>query len=79
MIGIHLTRTFVVTAFLLASHSLPASSALVVEGDESADFSHYQTYAWGKGAPADKEPLQAQIVRSIDEQLQARGLTRVAV
>jgi hypothetical protein len=48
-----------------------------VDWDRQADFSHFKTYAWGKGTPA-KNPLMAQrIVEAIDQNLAAKGLQKV--
>jgi len=49
-----------------------------VDWDKSADFSQYKTYTWGRGTPA-KNPLWDQrIMESVDKQLAAKGLQKVA-
>jgi hypothetical protein len=42
--------------------------------DPEADFSTFQTYAWGDGTPAVNERVQGWIVAAVDRELQERGL-----
>jgi hypothetical protein len=56
--------------------------ALAVAGsnlryNEDADFAGFRTYAWKKGAPALQQQVQDGIVKMVDRELQARGLSKV--
>jgi hypothetical protein len=48
-----------------------------VDWDHAADFSKYKTYAWGEGTPAKNQLMGQRIVDGIDQQLAAKGLTKV--
>jgi hypothetical protein len=52
-----------------------AQAKPIVDYDKSVDFFKYQTYAWGKGTPAGSDINQKRIVRAVNDQLQAVGLT----
>lgn len=43
-----------------------------------ADFAQFKTYAWTSGHPAADELANQSIVRSIDSQLSAKGLSKVS-
>jgi hypothetical protein len=76
----HTTRSFerwpalILAALLVAA---PASSSVDVGYDEKVDFASYRTYAWEKGLPAIRPEVEEHIVRAVERELQARGLTKV--
>jgi Domain of unknown function (DUF4136) len=54
-----------------------ASAKVTVDHDKSADFSARRTYAWVKGTEAPNQLVEKRIHDAVDEQLRAKGLTRV--
>lgn len=60
---------------------LPLVTAAMAGSDlrfqEDADFAGYRTYAWQKGAPALDERVEGAIVKMVNRELQAKGLSLV--
>ena len=54
-----------------------ASAKVSVDYDRTADFRARRTYAWMKGTEAPNTLVEKRIRAAVDEQLQAKGLTRV--
>jgi hypothetical protein len=52
-------------------------AAVSVEIDDDLQFSSYATYAWRPGKPAQHTWVQDQIVRSVEDALEGRGLRKV--
>lgn len=50
---------------------------IVIDFDKTADFTKYQTYAWGKGTPAQSPFVDARIVAAVEEQLANKGYRKV--
>jgi hypothetical protein len=66
-----------VTALILLGTG--AAAAQEISNDyNKADFAHFKTYAWASGHSVADESLNQSIVRSIDGQLSAKGLTKVS-
>ncbi len=63
---------------LVLAFATAALAKVHVDFDEKADFSNYKTYAWRKGTPAHDPFMQQHIERAVDDQLQAKGLTKAA-
>jgi len=67
-----------VAQLLLAlSCATVAAAGVKTDFDAAVDFSKYRTYAWKPGAPALVPEIEQRIIDSVNEQLTARGLTRV--
>jgi hypothetical protein len=50
---------------------------VTVDWDKQADFTHFKTYAWGRGTPAKNPLMDQRIVAAIDKQLASKGLQKV--
>ena len=69
--------TFAMTAGLVLLGTITLAKSVTYDYDAGADFSRYKTYAWTRGAELTDELNHARIVRAVDAQLVAKGLTRV--
>jgi hypothetical protein len=69
--------TFVPTASLALLGTIALAKSVTYDYDRGADFSRYKTYAWTRGTELPDELNHARIVRAVDAQLTAKGLTRV--
>lgn len=60
------------------SFALAAFAKVSVDFDKKADFTKYKTYAWleGKGTPAPNRLTEQKIISAVEEQLEAKGLTK---
>src|SRR3989442_9068189 len=54
-----------------------ASAKVFVDHDRTADFRARRTYAWMKGTEAPNTLVEKRIRAAVDDQLRAKGLTRV--
>ena len=68
-------RAIICLVFLLFAY--PALGSVKVKFDKTVDFSKYKTYTWADGSPAKNPIVHQLIIDSIEEQLAARGLTKV--
>ena len=68
-------RLMLAMAILLLASA--ASAGVSVKWQEETDFSGYRSFAWKKGAPALQERVQAEIVRMVNRELEAKGLSEV--
>lgn len=72
-------RLFLLVATLvLLSLTAAARDKISVAYAKDFNFSHYKTYAWAEHGAVAHPMLAADIVGAIDQELQARGLQRVA-
>jgi hypothetical protein len=64
---------------LAIGYALPGAAQKVKTGhDKSTDFSKYRTYTWAKPhLPAERPLLYDYVVKTIDDQLNAKGLQRI--
>ena len=69
--------TFATTAGLALLGTIALAKSVTYDYDRGADFSRYKTYAWTRGTELTDELNHARIVRAVDAQLAAKGLTRV--
>src|SRR2546425_933811 len=64
--------------YLVSCAVLTSTSAKVfVDHDRTADFRARRTYAWMKGTEAPNTLVEKRIRAAVDDQLRAKGLTRV--
>jgi len=68
---------FVLLTALLASSAANAEK-IRVHYDKSVDFSKYKTYGWAKVGAVAHPMLALDIVGAVDQEMAARGLTKVA-
>jgi uncharacterized protein DUF4136 len=68
---------FAMTAGLVLLGTIALAKSVTYDYDPGADFSRYKTYAWTRGTELTDELNHARIVRAVDAQLVAEGLTRV--
>lgn len=68
-------RLAIAAAILLMASAV--SAGVKVKWQDDADFSNYGSFAWKKGAPALDERVQAEIVRMVNRELKAKGLSEV--
>lgn len=59
------------------SPTFASAQKVFADYDKSVDFSHYKTYAWSQGRGARNEFVNQMILKAVDEQLAAKGLTKV--
>lgn len=69
--------TFAAVAALLLSGTIAVAQSVNYDFDRSANFSSFKTYAWARGAELTDDLNHARVVRAIESQLAARGLTKV--
>ena len=69
--------TFATTVGLALLGTVALAKSVTYDYDPGADFSRYKTYAWTRGTELTDELNHARIVRAVDAQLAAKGLTRV--
>ena len=67
---------FITVAALFLLGTGAAAQEITIDYSK-ADFAHFKTYAWAKGHRVEDESLNQSIVRAIDGQLSAKGLTKV--
>ena len=70
-------KTFAMAAGLALLGTIALAKSVTYDYDAGADFSRYKTYAWTRGTELTDELNHARIVRAVDAQLVAKGLTRV--
>ena len=63
-------------AVLFLSASTTFAQKVKVDVDSSVNFSHYKTFGWDKGPVARNPIITDQIVKAVENQLIARGLTK---
>lgn len=72
-----LNQVITIAAICLLACSAASAQKVTVDGDESANFSGYKTYAYRPGTPTPNQLfLDQRIVSSIEQQLVARGLQK---
>ena len=69
---------FCITALLLLSLAVSARDKVSVAYAKGFSFSQYKTYAWAEHGAVAHPMLAADIVGALDQELQARGLQKVA-
>lgn len=69
-----LVFSFAVVAFLV----FPASAGVTVDHEAGIDFSSYRTYAWRPGTEAARPDVQGWVVKAVERELEARGMTKVS-
>jgi len=68
---------FIAVTALILLGTCAAAQEITIDYNK-ADFAHFKTYAWASGHRVEDELLNQSIVRSIDAQLSAKGLTKVS-
>ena len=64
---------------MILTLATPAGAAKVtVEHDVGVDFAKYKTYAWREGTEAGQPDVQSAIVKYVELELRALGLTKVS-
>ena len=63
---------------LTAAATSASAQKVKVGADPSVDFSKYKTYAWSDGMVAANPLINQLILRTVDDALAAKGLTRVS-
>ncbi|HEX5703584.1 MAG TPA: DUF4136 domain-containing protein [Pyrinomonadaceae bacterium] len=69
-------RAIICLVFLLFAYPVWGQS-VKVQLDKAVDFSQYKTYFWVKGMPARNPLIDQMIIDAVDQQMAARGLTKV--
>ena len=69
--------TFATAVSLMLLGTLTLAQSVTYDFDRAANFSKFRTYSWVRGTQVPDELNHARIVRAIDSQLVAKGLTRV--
>ncbi len=69
--------TFAMAVGLALIGTIALAKSVSYDYDRGADFSRYKTYAWTRGTELTDELNHARVVRGVDAQLAAKGLTRV--
>jgi hypothetical protein len=69
--------TLVTAASLTLLGTVALAQSVTYDFDRAANFSRFRTYAWTRGTEITDELNHARVVRSIESQLLAKGLTRV--
>ena len=69
--------TFAIAAGLALMGTVALAKTVTYDYDSGTDFSRYKTYAWSGGTELTDELNHARVVRAVDAQLAAKGLTRV--
>ena len=69
--------TFAAALSVTLFGSIALAQSVTYDFDRSADFSKFKTYAWTRGTELTDELNHARVVRAIESQLAAKGLTRV--
>ena len=69
--------TFATAAGLVLLGTVALARSVTYDYDRGADFSRYKTYAWTRGTELKDELNHARIVRAVDAQLAAKGLTGI--
>jgi Domain of unknown function (DUF4136) len=69
--------TFATAAGLALLGTVALAKSVTYDYDRAADFSRYKTYSWTRGTELTDELNHARVVRAVDAQLTAKGLTRV--
>jgi hypothetical protein len=70
--------TFVSGMGVIALGATMLAQSVNYDFDRAADFSKFKTYAWVRGTPLDDELNHKRIVRAVDAQLAAKGLSMAA-
>ncbi|MGO9516825.1 MAG: DUF4136 domain-containing protein [Candidatus Korobacteraceae bacterium] len=70
-------RIFVLIVLGLLVSSAAVAQKTNVDWDRQANFSQYHTYAWQKSPHPGKGFWDQRIMDAVDQQLQAKGLTKV--
>jgi len=68
--------TFAMTVGVALLGTIAAAKSVTYDYNRGADFTRYRTYAWTRGTEVRDELNNARIVRAVDAQLTAKGLTR---
>jgi Domain of unknown function (DUF4136) len=69
---------FVASLIVLTFTTCGFTQKVKIGYDKSADFSKYKTYTWAKpDHPVERPQVYQDVVGTIDQDLQAKGLTRV--
>jgi hypothetical protein len=69
--------TFAAAASLTLFSTIALAQSVTYDFDRAAHFSKFRTYAWLRGTELTDQLNHARVVRSIESQLAAKGLTRV--
>ena len=69
-----LVFSLAVAAFLV----FPVSADVKVDYESEIDFVAYRTYAWRSGTEAATPDVQIWVVKAVERELEARGLTKVS-
>lgn len=65
------------TAAMVMLGAIAVAQSVNYDYDRSADFSRFKTYTWVRGTELTDELNHKRVVRAIDSQLAAKGLSRV--
>jgi hypothetical protein len=69
--------TFVTAVNMTLLGTIALAQSVTYDFDRAANFAKFRTYAWTRGTELADELNHARIIRSIEGQLAAKGLTRV--
>ena len=69
--------TLAMAAGLASLATVALAKPVTYDYDVRADFSRYKTYAWTRGTELTDELNHVRVVRAVEAQLAAKGLTRV--
>jgi hypothetical protein len=69
--------TFVTTACMALVGTVLFAQSVTYDFDRSADFSRFRTYTWVPGTSVSDGLNHQRIIRAVDAQLTARGLSKV--
>ena len=71
------SATFAAAAILALLGTVISAQSVTYDFDRAANFSKFRTYAWTRGTVLPDELNHARVVRAIENQLAAKGFTRV--
>ena len=73
----NLLLTLVTVFTVMAIPAVAAKIKVKVQSKKDTDFSLYKTYAWLEHPPVARPVLALEVVGAVDEELKARGFTKV--
>jgi hypothetical protein len=66
-----------ITGILLLLALTGCAPTVYIDYDQTAAFTQYKTFAWGKGTPARKPHIDRQIISAVEHQLVEKGFRKV--
>ena len=71
------SKTLMSVVLAMCLGTIALAQSVTVDFDKSADFSRFRTYAWAPGTNVPDELNHKRIIRAVEDQLTAKGLTKV--